>query len=175
MALATPSASAPRAALADYAGDNRDLKAHHQLQIGGDRLGLAALLRAEPRLRALRVYKCDERQAHAAGQVVHPRRLAVALRMGLAEVAPNPLLGRAAALMAHDRDRAAAEVAESRHDRAVISETAVAVNLEKVAHQVLDVVQGLRARRIARQTHAFDRTRRCGRRRGACGGVLAIG
>ena len=32
--------------------------------------------------------------------------------MGLAEIAPDPLLGRAAALMAYDRDCAAPEVAD---------------------------------------------------------------
>ena len=77
--------------------------------------------------------------------------------MGLAEIAPDPLLGRAAALMADDRDRAASEVAHPRDDRAVVGETAVAVNLEKIAHQVFDVIQGLRTRRIARQADALDR------------------
>ena len=53
--------------------------------------------------------------------------------MRLAEIAPDPLLGRTAALMADDRDRAPPEIGQARDDRAVVGEAAVAVNLEKVA------------------------------------------
>ena len=61
-----------------------------------------------------------------------------------------------AALMTDDRDRAAPEVTEARDDRAVVGEAAIAVNLEKVAHQMLDVVQRLRPRGIAREAYSFD-------------------
>jgi hypothetical protein len=92
--------------------------------------------------------------------------------MRLAEIAPDSLLGRTAALMADDRDRAASEVTQARDDSAVVGEAAIAVNLEKVAQEVLDVVQGLRPRRIARQTDAFDGAENARRWRGRAGRVF---
>jgi hypothetical protein len=83
--------------------------------------------------------------------------------MGFAEIAPDSLLGRTAALMADDCDRAASEVAQAGDDRAVVGEAAIAVKLEKVAQEMLDVVQGLRPRWIAREAHALDGAER-GRR-----------
>ena len=82
------------------------------------------------------------------------------LRERLAEIALDSFGGRAAALMPHDRDRAMAKVREARDDRAVVGEMAVAVDLDKVAHQQVDVIERLRTIRMPRQAHTLDRTTR---------------
>ena len=62
--------------------------------------------------------------------------------------------------MPDDRNRAMPEIGEAGDDRAVIGEAAVAVDLEKVAHQQVDVVERLRPIGMPREAHALDRAAR---------------
>ena len=77
--------------------------------------------------------------------------------MRFAEISPEPFRGRTAALMTRDRDRHAPEIPDSGDDRPVVGKTAIAVNLEELADQGLDIVERLRTGRIARQPHPIDR------------------
>jgi hypothetical protein len=60
--------------------------------------------------------------------------------------------------MTHQRDCAPSKISETRHDRAVVSKTPIAMNLEKIPHQQIDIVQSLRPIRMPRQAHALNRT-----------------
>ena len=59
--------------------------------------------------------------------------------------------------MPHDGDRAASKIGKAGDDRAVVGEVAVAVYLDKVAHQQVDVVERLRPIGMAREANALDR------------------
>ena len=79
--------------------------------------------------------------------------------------------------MPDDGDRAMSKVGEAGDDRAVVGKAPVAVNLDKVAHQQLDVVERLRPIGVPREAHALDRAARfrAGQvsRRGAVAAILA--
>ena len=137
-----------RAAAPPLAGDgddDRHLQHGHLDQVAGDRLGLAALLGVEPGIGAGGVDEGEDRAAELLRQLHHPQRLAVPLGARLAEVAVDPLLGVAPLLMADHRHAPAAELREPGHDGGIVPERAVAVDLDPVGHQRLDVVEGVRA------------------------------
>src|SRR5208337_776056 len=90
-------------------------------------------------------------------QFIDAGGLAITLRVRLAEIAPNSFAGGTAALMADDRHRIAAEIAQARDHRAVVAEAAVAVNLEKVTDQRRQVIERLRPRRMTRHPDPIDR------------------
>ena len=132
-------------AFAYHARNRRHVETRHQLEVVRDRLGLSALFGAHARLRALRIDKCDEREPETIGELVNPRRFAIALGMRLAKVALDAIGGRAPALLADNRYRNfAPKVREARDDRAVIGKAAVAMNLEEILEQPLNVVERLR-------------------------------
>ena len=85
----------------------------------------------------------------------HPHRLAVALRIGHAEVPARPLLQVAALLVPDQRDRAALELADPGHDRVVVHPAAIAVQLEEVVEDPLDVVERVRPLLVARELDAL--------------------
>ena len=106
-----------RAAGAAFAGDGDDDghgQARHGAQIDGDGFGLAALLGVEAGIGAGRIDKREDRPAELGGELHQPQRLAIALGLGLAEVARHALLGVAALLVAEDQHVAAFELARSR-------------------------------------------------------------
>src|SRR6266446_810458 len=149
-----------RAAGAPLADDARNYgrpEPRHQLEIGRNRLGLAAFLCAHARFGALRIDKRDKRNTEAVRDFEDARRLAIALGMRFAEVAPEPLRSRPAALMAHDRDRPMSEKAEPGHDCAVVREAPVTMNLEEFGDERVDVVERLRPRGMAREPDAIHR------------------
>src|SRR5208283_183866 len=156
---------ASRAALAYHASDGGNSQPRHQFQVARDRLDLPALLRANSGLTALRVDQRDYRQPKPLCQLIDARRLAIALGQRLAEIALDSLSRRAAPLMTHHGDRPASEIGEPRHDRSVVGEAPVAMYLDKVAHQQVDVIERLRPIGMPRQAYALDSARRLQPRR----------
>src|SRR5208282_415776 len=118
---------------------------------------LSAFFGAQSGVGALGIDESDDWQPETIGQFEHATGLAIAFRPRTAEVALDTIRGALAALMPHDGDLMLAEVAEPRHDRAVIGEAPIAVKLDEVADQRINVIERLRAERIARQPHALDR------------------
>ena len=118
---------------------------HHLAQVDGDRLGDAALLGLDARVRRRRVDEHDDRPAELLGQLHHAQRLAVALGPRVAEVAEDLLLGVAALLVADDQHRLPLVVGEAGDDGVIVGEAAVAVDLDEVGEQPLDVVERVRA------------------------------
>ena len=105
----------------------------------------------DSRIGAGRVDEGDERKAEGVGEPHRAHRLAVALRIRHPEVAARSLLDLAALLVADDRDRATVEPAEAGDDRRVVRAEAVAVQLEEVVDETLDVVERERTLVVARK------------------------
>ena len=74
----------------------------------------------------------DDREAEALGELHDPDRLAIALRVRHPEVAPDVLVGVGPLLLTDDRDHAAVEPGQAGHDRGVVAEQPVAVELDEV-------------------------------------------
>ena len=102
------------------------------------------LLGCDAGIRARRVDECHEREAVTIGELHRAHRLAISLGVGHPEVAARALLQVAPLLVTDQHDRAAVELADSGHDRVVVHPAAVAVELEEVLQDPLDVVERVR-------------------------------
>src|SRR5690242_11912653 len=78
-------------------------------------------------------------------------RLAIALRVRHPETAIDTLVDVAPLLLPDEDDRAAAELAEAGDHRTVVAERPVAVQLEPVLEQAVDVVERVRPVIVAGQ------------------------
>ena len=127
---------AAAAALAGHVDDDRRRQARHLAQVVGDRLGLPALLgvQARGRRRACR-RSVTIGPAELRRQLHHAQRLAVALRLGHAEVPVDLLLGVAALLVADDHHRPLLVEREAAHERGVVAEAPVAVQLGELGEE----------------------------------------
>ena len=76
------------------------------------------------------------------GQLHLGHRLAIAFRMGAAEVAGVPLLERFAFLVAHDHDLVAVELGEAGADGPIVAEELVAVQLDELVEHQVQIVGG---------------------------------
>src|SRR5690606_27759468 len=145
------------AALADHGAHDRDAQFGHLQQVARDRLGLAALLRADARVRPGGVDEGQQRQPEALGHLHQPQRLAVTLRARHAEVAAHLGLGVAALLVADDHHAAAVDAAQAADDGGVVGIGAVAGQLLELVADHPDVVVGVRTRGVARQLRDLPR------------------
>src|SRR5829696_3303907 len=142
---------ASRTTLADHAGDRRNAQPRHQRLRAGNRSALAVLLGDHAWVRARDVHQRHDREAVPFGQIHRAHRLAVTLRVGHAEVASRPLLHVPALLVADQHDRPPAKAPDPGDKCGVVTVLAVAVQLEPVLEQAVDVVQGVRPFRVARE------------------------
>ena len=90
------------------------LEPHHRRLRARDRASLAVLLGRDTGIRTGRVDHRHEREAVPIGERHRTHGLAVALRIGHAEVALRPLLQVAALLMPDEHDRSPVELADVR-------------------------------------------------------------
>ena len=124
-----------RAARAALPGDDRHDRrpeAGHEPDRAGDRVGDAAFLGLGAGMGAGDVDERHDRQAEPLGELHDPHRLAVALGVGHPEVAPDVLVRLGALLLADDDEPPAVDPGESRDDRLVVAERAVAVELDEL-------------------------------------------
>ena len=145
---------AARAALPGDDGDDRRPEAAHQPDRSRDRLGDAALLRLGPGMGAGHVDEGDDRQPEALRELHHPHGLAIALGVRHAEVAPDVLLGVGALLLADDDDPTAADPGEAGHDRRIVAEQAVAVELDELVGHRRHELEGARPLEVAGELDA---------------------
>ena len=148
---------ATAAALADHGADDRRAQAAHLAQVHGDGLGLAALLAVEARVGTRRVDERDDGQAELLGQLHLQHGLAITLGIGAAKAALDALLGGAALVMAHHQTLHASDAREAGDDTGIVAVASVAVQLAPVAADHADVVERLRALRMARHAHGLPR------------------
>src|SRR5689334_15572790 len=144
---------AARRPLADDAGDHRHRHAHQGELGAGDGAGLAALLGPHARGCAGGVDQRHDREPEPAREAEDAHGLAVALRAGHAEVAVGALLEVAALLVADERDRLAPERADPGHDGRVVALRPVAVKLDEVVADPLQVVQRVGPVLVAGELH----------------------
>ena len=113
----------------------------HRLDGAGDRLGLAALLGADPRIRARRVDQRDHGQAEALGQLHQPHRLAIALGAGHAEVVTERgWRCRSPFSWPISDHRATTETGEAALDRGIVAERPVTGQRHEIVEQRRDIV-----------------------------------
>ena len=117
----------------------------------------------------------DDRQPEALGELHDPHRLAVALRVGHPEVAPDVLVGVGALLLADDHDPPAVEPGEPGDHRRVVAEQPVAVELDEVVGHRLDELERPRPAQVAGELDPRPDRRRVGDRRRAVGRRLGRG
>ena len=98
------------------------------------------LFRADAGMRAGRVDQRQHRYLEAFREAQQPRRFAVALGVGHAEVVRDPALGIGALLLADDHGGVAAEAPEPADDRTVLAEDAVAREMHEVGDEARNVV-----------------------------------
>ena len=139
---------APGAPFADDARDGRDVQAHHRRLRARDRAPLAVLLGRDARIRAGRVDQRDERKAVPLRESHGPHCLPVPLRVRHPEVPVRAFLEIASLLVPDEDDRAPAELPEARDERMVVRAAPVAVQLEEVLEDPLDVVERVRPVRV---------------------------
>ena len=128
-----------RAARATLPGDDRHDRrpeAGHGSDRAGDGIGDAAFLGLGSGMGARDVDEGHDREAEPLGELHDPHRLAVALGMGHPEVAPDVLVRLGALLLADHDEPVAVDPGEARHDRLVVAERPVAVELhELIGHR----------------------------------------
>ena len=137
--------------------DDRRVEHHHLPEVDRDRFGHAALLRFDARVRGRRVDEHDDRPAEFLGEAHGAERLAVALRAGVAEIPEDLFLGVPALDVSHEQHGLPLVVGEARHDRVVVGEPAVAVELDEPGEQAFDEVLESWALRVPRHQHALPR------------------
>ena len=113
----------------------------HLSQIDGDGFRLTTLFGTDPGIGSGRVDETDDRKTVLLSKTHFHQRLAVALRMGTAEVAFD-LFGRGSPLVvADDQCLHRTDATESSDDRAIITEMPVSAKFAEVTTQKLDVVE----------------------------------
>ena len=110
------------------------------------------LLGGDAGIGAGRVDERDDREAEPLRDLHHAHRLGVALRAAASRTGARARsFDVAALLVADERDRAAVELPEPGDDRAVVGAAAVAVQLDPVVEDPLDVVERVRPLRVPRE------------------------
>jgi hypothetical protein len=130
--------------LADDQADDRHPEPGHDLQVVGDRLGLAPLLGPDAGISALRVNESNDWKAEFFRFPEDAIGFAVPLGIHLAEVAVEPFAGRPALLMAHDGYGPPLIEGQSGDQGRIIGEPAVPVHLHEIGCQGFDVIEGHR-------------------------------
>ena len=139
------------ATFTDHGADDRHLQFGHLDQVACDRFGLAARFGVDARPGAGGVDQGQHRQAEALGHLHQAQGLAVAFRLGHAEVAAHLLPGVAALLVADDHQRAAVDPGQSTDDGLVVAEGAVAGQFVELVAELAHVVQGVGPGRVPGQ------------------------
>jgi hypothetical protein len=93
----------------------------------------------------------DDRQPEPLGELHRPHRLAVALGVGHAEVAPDVLVRVGALLLADDDDPSTVEAREPDDHGGVVAEQPVAMELDEVVRDRVDELERSRPAEVARE------------------------
>src|SRR5262249_22125449 len=157
---AVADADAERAAGApfpDNNADNRRRQAGHLEQIDRDELSLAALLGADARIRPRRVDQADDRQAELRSETHLVERFAIALGMSATVQALVTFLEGMPLLVADEQDAMIAEAGGAGAPGGGVADGPVAVQLDEILENHVDVVERLRAVGVTRDEHRFPR------------------
>ena len=139
-----------RAALADDHRNQRHADGQAGLGRPRDGFGLAAFLGALAGIGAGGVDQGDHRETETVRHVQQPRRLAIALGPGHAEVAVEPRLGVMALFMADHHHRPVIDPRQPAHHRQILAELPVAGQRGEFGKERLDVILAMRPLRMPR-------------------------
>ncbi len=139
-----------RTTFANHQTDNRRGQIGHDEQIARNRFTLTALFGIHARKRARRVDQGQHRQFETRRRFQQTLGLAIAFGARHAEVAPGTLTGITTFLMTNHHQRAAINPRQATNQRRIVSKGTVAMQFDKIGHQMFDVIQGVRALRMAR-------------------------
>ena len=92
-------------------------------------------------MRAGHVHEREHGQLEPLGEQHRAHRLAVALGMGHAEVAPDVLVGVGALLLADDHHAVTLDARETGDHRRIVAEEAIAVELDPLVREVRDELE----------------------------------
>jgi hypothetical protein len=145
------------AAFADNRAHDRHAQIGHRIQVAADRFGLAALLGAYARVCARRIDEREHGNRELFGELHQTQRLTVALGLRHAEVAVDFLLGVAPFLVPDHHARLSVEACEPAHDRGVVGERAVAVQLLVTRENPVRIVERVRALWVTRHQRDLPR------------------
>jgi hypothetical protein len=115
------------------------------------------LLRLHARIRGGRVDEDDDRPRELLRHLHDAQRLAIPLGARVAEVAENLLLGVAPLLVPDERDRLSFVVPQAGHDRGVVREPAIAVQLDHGGKEPFDVIERVGPVGVPCHEHALPR------------------
>ena len=163
----------PAPPFAEDRRDDRDPGARHRREAAADRLALAALLGANPRVSPLGVDEREDGEAEAVGELEEAARLPVPLGLRLAEV---PVTFSFVVRPSGGRRRRRSRpfyLASRRRWRGRRRSAGVAVELLPVGEQELDVVECVRAARVSGELAPFARGLRSAKSSRATRGGLA--
>ena len=140
---------AARAAFTDDRGDDGHADARHGGEARADGFALPALLGANAWVGAGSVDERKNGHVEAIGELVEAAGFAVAFWLGLTKVAGGLFLRGAAFLMADNNDTAPTVKPYATDDGCVVAKAAIAMQLDEVFKKVPDVIECVRAVRVA--------------------------
>ena len=136
-------------AFTDDRRDNRNRDMRELYEIPADRLGLPVLLSVNARVSARGINKRDDRETELLGKLHQAKRLPVPFGVCHAEVAVRTALDVTALLMPDHHHGVTAKTRETADNRRIITVAAVAVQLIEIGEHHPDVVERIRAVRVA--------------------------
>ena len=151
---------ATRAALAHHHRHHRRRQSQTSLGAAGNRLGLAAFLGLDPRKSARSVNQRHDRQAKTARQLHQADRLAIAFGLAHAEIVLDAGGGIVALFMADQHHPALAQPRETAQNGLILAIAAVSAQRHEVAEHPFDIVEEMRALRMAGDLRLLPRGQR---------------
>ncbi len=116
---------------------------------------MPTLLGADTGIGAGRIDKGHDRAVELFRHPHEAKGLPIPFRIGHAEVALHAFFESLAFLMTDNHHRSIVESGKSSHDGPIISEHTVAVQLEKISCQLIDIIQRAWALRVAGQLRSL--------------------
>src|ERR1700729_2686120 len=111
----------------------------------------------QSRISAISIDERKDRPPKFFGDLHHPHRLAISLRIRHTEISIDVLLRVARLLLPNQDDFFAVKPRHSAHDRRIIPKSAVAMNLAPISKNALHIIKGVRPLRMPRQIRALPR------------------
>ena len=137
--------------------DHRHFQHRHLTQVERNRFGHAAFLGLNTGKGRRGVDETDDRPAELLRHLHGAQRLAITVGPGVTEVTVDLLLGITALLVPDHHDRRALVERGARDNGVVVGKAAIAVQLDEVREQALDIIERRRPARMPGHLHTLPR------------------
>src|SRR5260370_32120295 len=118
--------------------------------VARDGLGLAALLGIDAGISSLCIHERENRPSKLGRELHNAKRFAIALRLGLAEIAQQSLLAVPPLLVTEDGNGAPVKARKSGDDGGVFAERPFAVQFHEIGEEEADEIERVRPLPMAR-------------------------